>query len=352
MEKLEVKPFEIFSGTGGVGKTTLAASRAIHLAEQGLKVLLITIDPAKRLKQILEINDEDAGKIIRIEDPLKNGSKLELNVELMNPEATIQRIASLSQTQDIAKNRIMKILARPNGGLNEILSLIELQLNFKDSKYDTIVLDTPPGSHFLDFLESAERIRAFFDQSFIDIFNTIGKNPGAKEAKKGAKMMTKLVSSGVKKLLSYLSRVTGATFVDDFLDAIYIIYQSKDVFLDALNLQKELQEANRSNWFLVTSVEQNKIKEAMELSESAKSLLSNRAFVILNKCLNESTYKWEPKEELGMKVKRSFLNRELNHEKLLKQKFSTVLKFTEILSMDPLEHVSGLKSQWRARHAE
>ena len=53
-------PLEIFYGTGGVGKTTLASTRAFHLAKQGRKVLLITIDPAKRLKDFLQI-DENRG---------------------------------------------------------------------------------------------------------------------------------------------------------------------------------------------------------------------------------------------------------------------------------------------------
>lgn len=347
MVKLKAKPFEIFSGTGGVGKTTLAASRAVFLAEQGLSVLLITIDPSKRLKEVLRIKDEDAGKALSIPDPLQNGSELKLDVELMHPESTIQRIAEKSGSQDIVDNRIMKILAKPHGGLNEILAIIELQLNMDKRKYDTIVLDTPPGSHFLDFLGSAERIRTFFDKSFIEIFNSLGKGAGAIEAKKSAKFMTKLVSTGVKKLLSYLSRVTGATFVDDFLDAIYIIYQSKDVFLSALDLQKELQDSSKSNWFLVTSVEQNKIKEAMDLSEGAKALLSEDTYVVLNKCLQEQIEGWAPEEELGIKVKQSFIEREEKHHKILNERFADILKFSEVLKMEPLDHVRELKNQWQ-----
>ncbi len=94
--------------------------------------------------------------------------------------------------------------------------------------YDIIVLDTPPGGHFLDFLESAHKIKAFFNQSFVEIFNSLGKGDG--KAKKGARFMTRVVSSGVKKLLGYLSKVTGASFVDDFIDAVFAIYQSKGRF--------------------------------------------------------------------------------------------------------------------------
>ena len=57
---------EIFCGTGGVGKTTLAASRAKYLSGQGLKVLLITIDPSLRLKQVLNLANDCAGQVRKV----------------------------------------------------------------------------------------------------------------------------------------------------------------------------------------------------------------------------------------------------------------------------------------------
>jgi anion-transporting ArsA/GET3 family ATPase len=234
---MTTKKFEIFSGTGGVGKTTLATSRAIDLAKQGKSTLLITIDPAKRLRELLNMSINDSGKVIHIPDPLADNSQLELHVELMDPTMTFKRIAEDSGHPEVLNNRILKILTKPYGGLNEILAIVELNLQLKTDKFDVIVLDTPPGSHFLDFLDSVDRIKLFFDQSFVDIFQYLGKKVEKSSAGNiGKRMMGFVVSKGIKKLLKYLNKVTGDKFVDDFIEAIIAIYQTKSSFLDALKL--------------------------------------------------------------------------------------------------------------------
>ena len=64
---LSTKSFEIFCGTGGVGKTTLATARALNLAKSGKRVLLITIDPAKRLKDLLNLTGDSVGEVTPVE---------------------------------------------------------------------------------------------------------------------------------------------------------------------------------------------------------------------------------------------------------------------------------------------
>lgn len=182
----------------------------------------------------------------------------------MSPEKTIARMATSYNTPDLASNRIIKVLSRLYGGMNEILSLVEVQMQFDSGKYDVIVLDTPPGAHFLDFLESLGKIRSFFDQNFVEIFNYLGQ----KTANAGKKVFSfniinKVISGGVKKLLSYLQKVTGAQFIDDFIQAVQIIYQSKEAFLKGLSLQDRLKEKTQCNWFLVTSVEQGNLRRPL-----------------------------------------------------------------------------------------
>lgn len=344
---LQAKKFEIFSGTGGVGKTTLAASRAIELAKAGKRTLLITIDPAKRLKELFSLNDEQAGEVVTSHDPLDENESYSIDVELMNPQSTFKRIADASDASDILENRIIKILTKPYGGLNEILAIVELSLQEKSGKYDAIVLDTPPGSHFLDFLDSAERIRLFFDQSFIDIFQYLGKKVDTSKLNLGKRMMNLVVGPGIKKLLGYLNKVTGDQFVEDFIEAIIHIYRTKDSFLNALDLQKELRDGKLANWYLVTSVEQNKLKEALDLQSKATGLITEDSYIALNKCMEKNLKEWEPSAASPQKdLKNSLLDRETKLKNNLKDKFKNIIEFPEIFSLSPIEHLKSLTTHW------
>lgn len=344
---IKEKKIEIFSGTGGVGKTTIATSRAVYLASIGRKVLLITIDPAKRLKEVMKMDDKDAGVVQTLKSPIDIEVDYQLDVLLMSPDQTIKKIANKNKSKDVLESRILKILTKPYGGLNEILSVVELEEYFSQNAYDVIVLDTPPGGHFLDFLESVEKIKAFFDDSFIDIFNYLGKKIANNKAiSRSRAFVTMVVSGGVKKLLSYLQLVTGAAFIDDFMDAVGAIYQTKDSFLKALDLQDKLKDERYTNWFLVTSVEQNKIIEAIELQEKARDFLNNKSYAVLNKSLKAELDNWEPSEDSGKKLKAVFIEKEERLKKLIAPRFQELIEFPEVLKVEPQEHVSHLVKIW------
>lgn len=345
---MSAKKFEIFSGTGGVGKTTLATARALSLSAQEKRVLLITIDPAKRLKDLLGLSDENSGETNHVSFD-HDGEELKLDVILMNPEKTFLKIAQETKQHDILENRILKILTRPYGGLNEILSVVELQYQVNQNLYDCIILDTPPGSHFLDFLDSIERIRVFFDQSFIDIFTYLGKKVETNTRMNfGKRMVTMVVSGGVKKLLGYLSKVTGEKFVEDFIEAVLHIYSTKDAFLGALKLQKTLRDPEHCDWYLVTSVEQNKLDEALELKKNASDLFSEESFIAVNKCLSESLSNWTPAEGTKEEELKKFLvKREEQLKSGLQKHFKNILSFPEILSIDTHVHLIKLIQTWQ-----
>lgn len=341
---------EIFCGTGGVGKTTLATSKALELALKGEKVLLITIDPARRLKQVLGMTDEQVGEEVEIgaqrflPDHVGTHS---FNAILLSPHHTLQRIGKANGTSKELDTPIVRILTRPYGGMNEIMAILEVQYHLENSHYDTIVLDTPPGKHFIDFLEGANRINHFFDKSFVEIFRFLGKSFGGESEKEKPGLFQRVINSGVKKLLSYLEKVTGQSFVEEFVNAIIAIYKNRNSFLHALNFQEGLKRPGMCQWFLVTSAEQSKWEEAMKLKDSGEGLLGGDATLLINKSLGKNLTDWHPESSTSLvRFKRSILARESALKIQAKDHFESVLTFPDVMSSSPEEHVAELSKYW------
>jgi anion-transporting ArsA/GET3 family ATPase len=344
---------EIFCGTGGVGKTTLATSRALALASKGKRVLLITIDPAKRLKEILGLQNAQAGDVVAVPFEHFNNFSPEvaggtLDALLMAPSRTLWRMAQKNQSFKDFDNRIVRTLVRPYGGMNEIMAIIEVQMRVGQGEYDIIVLDTPPGKHFLDFLEASKKIQQFFDSSFVEIFKYLGKSIGTGSGRESPGLMSKLVQSGVKKLLKYLEKVTGEGFVDEFIDAIVGLYKNRDSFLRALEFHNELEAPEFSHWYLVTSVEQAKAQEASELRERTQSFVRHDNTLCLNKSIAPFLEAWQPTDNSELlRLRASMLARENRLKDFAKDGFAQVLTFPEVFGPTPVEHVLELASHWR-----
>ncbi|OFZ24292.1 MAG: hypothetical protein A2381_04660 [Bdellovibrionales bacterium RIFOXYB1_FULL_37_110] len=343
------KNIEIFCGTGGVGKTTLATSRALYLSRIGKQVLVITIDPSKRLKQVLDIDESDIGKIKTIDSDLfyqrKNAKKTSFDALLMAPLETLKFINQLNNISNNMQNPILKILMRPSGGLNEIMSIVELNRHLQSNKYDSIILDTPPGQNFIDFLEAGEKIHNFFDKSFMEIFKKFSNQSDIKSHG----LFSSLVSSGINKLLSYLEKVTGDIFVNNFIDAMISIYKAKDSFLEALSIQEQLKTSKKCNWFLVTSIEQQKITEALSLKANAKKYINDDIHLLVNKSLTPFLAKWElnaADEDQLLNLKNILLKKEQRFKDMHAHGFKQVLFFPEILCDSPKRHVFELNKAW------
>ncbi len=330
------KRIEIFCGTGGVGKTTISTSRALHLVSQGRNTLLITIDPAKRLKQVLGIPENEEGLVVPVnKENFGIKSEALLDALLLDPNSTLERIIG-----ERIDNDILKTLARPHGGLNEIMAVLEVQHHFNSGVYDTIVLDTPPGQHFIDFLDASRKIKHFFDKTFAEIFNVID------DRNKTKKFLTKIVASGVDKLLTYLEKVTGKTFVAEFTQAIRILYSNRNVFIDGLKLEQELVNPELTNWFLVTSADQVKGQEANHLFESSSKFSQNDNYIIINKSWSEFIKNWEPENEKQKALKDNF-SHQLNQIKKNISNFKIeTIEFPEVFENQPSLQVRKLLETW------
>lgn len=139
-------------GSGGVGKTTSAAALAIGLADTGLRTVVLTIDPAKRLAQALGLDELG-------DTPQPVAGQDRLHALILDQNARFGALLAEAGAPELADNRVTATVARSFGGLQEYLAMDLLAKLHASGDWDAIVVDTPPALSALDFLDSADRVR-------------------------------------------------------------------------------------------------------------------------------------------------------------------------------------------------
>lgn len=166
-------PLLIVVGSGGVGKTTLAASLGLASARRGKRTLVMTFDPSLRLKDALGV--DAAAKDRPVAVPLAgddaNGS---LEASLLDARRTFDHLVERYAPDDAARQRILgnrfyEHLAGNLAGILEYMAVERLFEVAQEGQYDQIILDTPPTRQALDFLEAPERIVHFLDSGALKI---------------------------------------------------------------------------------------------------------------------------------------------------------------------------------------
>ncbi len=189
---LETKRVLVVCGAGGVGKTTTSASLALAAARAGRRVLVITIDPSKRLAQTLGVSPHDPEPA-----PLEAARQAavgirapgELSAWMLDPQAVSDRVVGrISKDEATAElllsNRIYRHITAMVAGMQEYMAVEALHGYVRDDHYDLVVLDTPPSRNALRFLEAPSRATAFLDRRILKLFLPGAENPIRKAATK------------------------------------------------------------------------------------------------------------------------------------------------------------------------
>jgi len=162
----------ICAGSGGVGKTTTAASIALRAALAGRRTMVMTIDPAKRLANALGVRsfgNMDARVTV---DGVADGRLTAMMLDQKGAwDELVERHAPSAEIRDrILANNFYQHLSESFAGSQEYMAIEQLCELQAGGAYDLIVVDTPPTRHALDFLEAPRRIADFLDRRVIKWF--------------------------------------------------------------------------------------------------------------------------------------------------------------------------------------
>lgn len=157
-------------GSGGVGKTTLAAALGMVSARAGRDTLVMTFDPSLRLKDALGVGQEAKLREVRV----AFDAPARLDASLLDARETFDRLiaryaGSEDARQRILKNRFYDNLSGALAGILEYMAVERLFEVARERRYDCVVLDTPPTRQALDFLQAPERIIGFLDSGALRI---------------------------------------------------------------------------------------------------------------------------------------------------------------------------------------
>jgi anion-transporting ArsA/GET3 family ATPase len=268
-------------GCGGVGKTTVAAALGLAAARLGKRVLTLTIDPAKRLANSLGI-PRLSTEAHEVEPELFARAGVDvrgkLTIMMLDTKRTfddlVVRYASSPEARDrILENRLYQYLSTNLAGTQEYMAMEKLLAVKEDSRYDLIVLDTPPTRNALDFLDAPSRLMHALDGAairwFLDAFD------------KSRKFNLNFVAQGVAIVLRGIGKFTGSGFLEQMAG---LIADLNDLFGGFKERALRVSEAFRGPEFgyvLVTSPSPLAIREVLYFSERLQEQgMRSDAFVI------------------------------------------------------------------------
>lgn len=201
-------------GSGGVGKTTIAAAVGLRAAERGRHVVVLTVDPARRLAQSMGLSSLDntprpvpgvgtAEQGDRSKDDQRNadGSAGSMHAMMLDMKRTFDEIVEAHADPDraaqILANPFYQSLSSSFAGTQEYMAMEKLGQLRRADEWDLIVVDTPPSRSALDFLDAPQRLGRFLDGRLLRMLIApakLGGRTGLKVLNVGFGMVTGVIT--------------------------------------------------------------------------------------------------------------------------------------------------------------
>lgn len=262
-------------GAGGVGKTTTAAALGVRAAERGRRVVVLTIDPAKRLAQSMGIDalDNSPRQVEGIEGPG------ELYAMMLDMKRTFDEIVEAHAEGDraraILENPFYQSLSAGFAGTQEYMAMEKLgQLRARDS-WDLIIVDTPPSRSALDFLDAPKRLGSFLDGRFIRLLTA--------PAKAGGRAGMKFLNVGMSMMTGTLGKLLGASLLRDVQTFVAAMDTLFGGFRTRAEATYRLLQAPGTAFLVVATPERDALREAAYFVERLEADRMPLAGLVLNR---------------------------------------------------------------------
>jgi anion-transporting ArsA/GET3 family ATPase len=249
-------------GCGGVGKTTVAAAIALEAARAGRRALVITIDPARRLADALGVKT-----LGNQPEPLPRAQLTELGVPpegelsalMLDMKRTFDDLVARFAESDAARDRVLhnpiyRHVSDALAGSVEYSAMEKVYELSRSNAYDTLVVDTPPAQHALDFLDAPERLLEFLDSRLVKIL--------IHPAMVAGRLGTRWFEWGTRRALALIERISGIGFLSDISEFLMAFEHMSEGFRTRAREVRSLLLGPKAAFVLVASPETESVKQA------------------------------------------------------------------------------------------
>ncbi|WP_341250204.1 ArsA family ATPase [Euzebya pacifica] len=242
----------VCTGSGGVGKTTTAATLAVAAARQGRRTIVVTIDPARRLAQSMGLDALD--NTPRAVDAVPNLDAMMLDMKRTFDEVIDRHADDPARAARIKSNRFYQQISGQLAGTQEYMAMEKLFDLHSTGRYDCIVVDTPPTRNALDFLDAPKRLTDFLDGKFLKMF----LSPGLP----ATKTIGRRAASGPGLSTKAAGRPPGAGVLDDLAEFFQSFEGMYEGFKNRAQLVYKLLASGDAAFVVVSSGEPTALREA------------------------------------------------------------------------------------------
>jgi len=290
-------------GSGGVGKTTTAAALALLASTLGRRALVITIDPAKRLANSLGLDGlSHTPKTLPRELLEQAGLQPTADVDAMMLDlqaAWDDLLARVSPDDDmrekLMQNRFYLHLTRDLPGAQEFVACEALQTLLDKGIYDVVILDTPPTSNALDFLEAPSRILDFLENEALrKFYGSTFKKGGKRDGESGfaSKMGLKFLDGAAGVVQAGIAKITGQKVLEDLGDFLGLIRDFVEPLKERTRAFQTLLRSNDARFVVVTAPEAATLNEALHFTKELQDRQLPLAGVVVNRVMPAVEASW------------------------------------------------------------
>ena len=266
-------------GSGGVGKTTTAAALGLRAAERGRHVVVLTVDPARRLAQSMGLTSLDnTPRPVPLPDGHGEGGG-SLHAMMLDMKRTFDEIVEAHSDPDraaqILANPFYQSLSSSFAGTQEYMAMEKLGQLRRAEEWDLIVVDTPPSRSALDFLDAPQRLSRFLDGRLIRLLTA--------PTRASSRAYLKVVNAWVGMATGAVTKVLGTQLLRDVQTFVAALDTMFGGFRERAEDTYRLLQTPGTAFLVIATPEPDALREASYFVERLSQDRMPLAGLILNR---------------------------------------------------------------------